>query len=65
MLASIASTYEEPMQVIEMYRNDPQLMQGLESRVIEDQVIDWIADHAELTVQQLSFAEVMRPGAAG
>jgi trigger factor len=53
------------MQVIEMYRNDPQLMQGLESRVIEDQVIDWIADHAELTVQQLSFAEVMRPGAAG
>jgi trigger factor len=65
MLASIASTYEEPMQVIEMYRNDPQLMQGLESRVVEDQVIDWIADHADLTVQQLTFAEVMRPGNAG
>lgn len=65
MLASIASTYEDPMQVIELYRNDEQLMQGLESRVIEDQLIDWIADHADLTVQPLSFAEVMRPGAAG
>lgn len=63
MLASIASTYEDPMQVIELYRRDEQLMQGLESRVIEDQVIDWIADHADLTVQTLSFAEVMRPGA--
>jgi trigger factor len=64
MLASIASTYEDPMQVIELYRNDPQLMQGLESRVVEDQLIDWIADHADLTEQTLSFAEVMRPGAA-
>jgi trigger factor len=62
MLATIASTYEEPQQVIELYRNDPQLMQGLQSRVIEDQVIDWIADHANLATQQLSFNEVMRAG---
>lgn len=62
MLASIASTYENPMEVIELYRKDPQMMQSLESRVIEDQLIDWIADHADLTVQTLSFAEVMRPG---
>lgn len=65
MMVSIASTYEDPMQVIELYRNDARLMQGLESRVIEDQVIDWIADHSDLTVETLSFAEVMRPGNAG
>jgi trigger factor len=65
MLATIASTYEEPEQVIELYRNDPQLMQGLQSRVIEDQVIDWIADHSDLATQQLSFSEVMRSGQAG
>lgn len=65
MLASIASTYEDPAEVIALYRKDPQMMQALESRVIEDQLIDWIADHADLTVQQLTFAEVMRPGAAG
>lgn len=65
MMAAIASTYEDPMQVVEMYRNDQQLMQGLENRVIEDQLIDWIADHADLTVQTLTFAEVMRPANAG
>ncbi|MCF5936277.1 trigger factor, partial [Xanthomonas perforans] len=36
-LRLIASTYEEPEQVIEMYRNDPQLMNGLQSRVMEEQ----------------------------
>ena len=64
MLSTIASTYEEPQQVIDLYRNDPQLMQGLQSRVIEDQVIDWIAEHSDLATQELSFAEVMRSGQA-
>lgn len=63
ILASIASTYEEPAEVIEMYNRDPQLMGSLRSRVLEDQVIDWIAEHAEASEQPLSFGEVMRPGA--
>ena len=61
MMASIASTYEDPQQVFDLYRSDAQLMRGLENRVIEDQVIDWIADHADLSEEALSFAEVMRP----
>ena len=62
-LASIASTYEEPEKVVELYTRDPQLMQGLQSRVMEDQVVEWVAEHAKLTEQSLSFNEVMRPGA--
>ncbi|WP_434030970.1 trigger factor [[Pseudomonas] boreopolis] len=59
-LRLIASTYEEPEQVIEMYRNDPQLMGGLQSRVMEEQVIDWIAERAQHTEQALSFQEAIR-----
>lgn len=62
-LMTIASTYEEPEQVVELYTRDPQLMNGLQARVVEDQVIEWIADHAKLNEQSLSFSEVMRPGA--
>ncbi|HEX5757539.1 MAG TPA: trigger factor, partial [Arenimonas sp.] len=40
---------------------DPQLMSGLQSRVLEDQVIDWIAEHARHSDVTLSFTEVMRP----
>ncbi|MBN8798998.1 MAG: trigger factor, partial [Stenotrophomonas nitritireducens] len=56
----IASTYEEPEQVIEMYRNDPQLMGSLQNRVMEEQVIDWIAERAQHTEQALSFQEAIR-----
>jgi trigger factor len=58
-LRLIASTYEEPKQVIDLYRNDPQLMSGLQSRVMEEQVIDWIAERAHHTEQALSFQEAI------
>ncbi|WP_242108197.1 trigger factor [Luteimonas aquatica] len=56
----IASTYEEPDQVIELYRNDPQLMNGLQNRVMEEQVIDWIAERAQHTEQPLTFQEALQ-----
>src|ERR1700754_1234851 len=61
MLTTIASTYEEPEKVIELYNGDPQLMSGLQNRVMEDQVAEWVADHAKSTDQELTFDEVMRP----
>jgi trigger factor len=60
-LAAIASTYEEPDRVVELYNGDPQLMQGLQSRVLEDQVAEWVAEHAKTTDKPLSFDEVMKP----
>ena len=55
----IASTYEEPEQVIELYRKDPQLMSGLQNRVMEEQVIDWIAERAQHTEQAMSFQDAI------
>ena len=63
-LAAIASTYEEPEKVIELYNGDPQLMSGLQNRVMEDQVAEWVAENAKTTEQALSFDDVMRPANA-
>ena len=60
-LAAIASTYEEPEKVIELYNGDPLLMSGLQNRVMEDQVAEWVAEHAKTTRLDLSFDDVMRP----
>ncbi len=59
-LQLIASTYEEPQQVIDLYRQDQQLMQGLQGRVMEEQVIDWIAERAQHTEQAMSFSDAIR-----
>ncbi|PKL94357.1 MAG: trigger factor, partial [Gammaproteobacteria bacterium HGW-Gammaproteobacteria-8] len=58
----IASTYEDPQQVLELYRSDEKLMAGLRTRVMEDQVVEWIADHAAVTEMPSSFSDVMRSG---
>lgn len=63
-LAAIASTYEEPEKVVELYNADPQLMSGLQNRVMEDQVAEWVAEHAKTTDKSLGFDEVMRPAGA-
>jgi trigger factor len=36
-------------------------MSGLQNRVMEEQVIDWVAERAQATEQELSFTEAMRP----
>ena len=60
-LRLIASTYEEPQQVIDLYRNDRNLMAGLQNRVMEEQVIDWIAERARHTDQAVSFQDAIAP----
>ncbi|HET8897815.1 MAG TPA: trigger factor [Rhodanobacteraceae bacterium] len=62
-LAVIASTYEEPEQVVELYRNDPQLMGALRTRVLEEQVAEWVASEADTSDHSMSFNEVLRPTA--
>ena len=59
-LQLIASTYEEPQKVIDLYRNDQVMMAGLRNRVMEEQVIDWIAERAQHTDQPMSFSEAIR-----
>jgi trigger factor len=55
----IASTYEDPQQVIDLYRNDPQMMAGLQSRAMEEQVTDWIAERAQHTEKAMTFQEAI------
>lgn len=60
-LRLIASTYEEPQQVIDLYRNDRNLMAGLQNRVMEEQVIDWIAERAQHSDRAVSFQDAIAP----
>lgn len=58
-LKVIASTYEDPDQVIAAYSADSDRMAGLQARVMEEQVVEWIADHAQQTTHELSFREAL------
>lgn len=58
-IETAASTYEEPAEVVQLYYNNQQLMQQVESSVLEEQVVDWVLENAKVTPREMKFQEVM------
>jgi trigger factor len=58
-IEEIAETYDQPSQVIELYRSEPRLMDQVENMVLEDQVIDWVLENAKVENKEMNFKELM------
>lgn len=61
-VASIASTYQEPEEVVRWYYSDKRRLADAENVVLEDQVVDWILERAQVTDSPTTFDAVMKPG---
>ena len=64
-IGTIASTYEDETEVMNYYYSDPERLKHIESTVLEDQVVDWILDRADVSEESLSFDQVLNPGQTG
>jgi trigger factor len=58
-IEKMASTYEQPDEVMQMYYGNQQLLQQVESAVMEEQVVDWVLENAKVTPQEMKFQEVI------
>jgi len=54
-----ASTYEDSAEVVQLYYNNQQLMQQVESSVLEEQVVDWVLENAKVSPKEMNFQEVI------
>jgi trigger factor len=63
MVVRIASTYEEPENMVNWYYADQQRLSEINSMVLEDQVVDWLLERAQITEQPSDFYSVMAPPA--
>lgn len=61
-IISAASAYDEPQQYINHYNENQQAMASVEALVLEEMVVDWIAERATVNETNKSFDEVMKPG---
>jgi len=61
MLNNLASTYEEPQQLIEYYKNNPQAMQTIQAAVMEEMIVDWVVAQAKVVDEEMAFTELMNP----
>ena len=56
---SMSKDYEDPDEFVRYYQSNPQLLRGIETLVMEDMVVDWIVDQAEVIETEHSFDELM------
>lgn len=62
-LQAIAAQYQDAdaRQLLQAYQQNPQAMDSIRNAVIEDQVVDWLLERAEVTEKASSFDAIMRP----
>ncbi len=58
-IEKVASTYEQPAEVMQMYYGNERLLQQVESAVMEEQVVDWVLENAKVTTREMKFQEVI------
>lgn len=59
-IEEIASTYEQPQEVIDYYNSNRELLAGVESAVLEDQVVDYIVSKAKVTDVEASYDDIVK-----
>jgi trigger factor len=53
--------YENADDMVNMYMSNPQIVQQIEPLVLEQQAIDWIAEHGKLATKKVAFTTYMNP----
>lgn len=61
-IETIASTYEDPSEVINWYYGDRSRLSEVETTVLEDQVVEWILERARVSDEPSSFDGILNPG---
>ena len=58
-IEEFARTYENPAEVIRWYFSDKNRLAEVEALVVEQNVVDWVLQHGQVTDQTLTFDELM------
>lgn len=61
-IQEIASTYEQPEDVIAHFNGDPEQKGQIESSVLEDQVVDYVLSQAKVTDKKVKYEEAIQAG---
>ncbi|HEA52773.1 hypothetical protein LCGC14_1328860 [marine sediment metagenome] len=61
-IQEIASTYEQPSEVVEHFNSSPEQKSQIESSVLEDQVVDYVLSQAKVTEKKVKYEEAIQAG---
>lgn len=61
LIATAASAYEDPKEVIEYYANKKELMQQMQNVALEEQAVEFLVEKADVSSKKASFKDIMNP----
>ena len=61
-IQKMAQDYEDPQALINHYQSNPEMLRSIESLVLEDMMVEWIAEQATVTDIDKNFDEIMQTG---
>mgnify|MGYP003385154045 FL=1 len=61
LIATAASAYEDPQEVIEYYANNKELMQQMQNVALEEQAVELLVEKADVKNKKASFKDIMNP----
>jgi len=53
--------YDDPSEFVQYYMGNQELLRGVETLVMEDLVVDWVAEQAKISTVKSTFDKVMNP----
>jgi trigger factor len=63
-IEEMASTYEEPEEVINWYYSNQEQLASIESRVLEDQVVEKLLENANIVDKPCSYQDAIEQAQA-
>ncbi len=61
LIATAASAYEDPKEVVEYYANNKELMQQMQNVALEEQAVEFLVEKADVSSKKASFTDIMNP----
>lgn len=58
MIERVASTYGDPSIIMQYYQQNPEMMQNFEASVLEEQVIEFVSEKADVNEVEMSFEDL-------
>jgi len=61
LIASAASAYEDPQEVIEYYNSNAEMKQQMQNVALEEQAVDFLLEKAKVKSKKANFKDIMNP----
>lgn len=59
-IENLAQSYEKPDEVVQWYYSNQEMLAGIQTLIMEDTVVEWVAGQAKVTDKTTTFDEIMQ-----